>query len=59
MDTKATAAGNLASIRPSFIVKDRGASFVKRLSFVDQGLWGFVIADADGYSPVFYQLRNE
>jgi len=37
----------------------RGASFVKRLSFVEQGLWGFAIADADGYVLVFYQLRNE
>jgi catechol 2,3-dioxygenase-like lactoylglutathione lyase family enzyme len=37
----------------------RGASFVQRLSFIDQGLWGFVIADADGYVLAFYRLRNE
>lgn len=38
---------------------ERGASFVKTLSFVDEGLWGFAIADADGYVLVFYQLRNK
>jgi catechol 2,3-dioxygenase-like lactoylglutathione lyase family enzyme len=37
----------------------RGASFVKTLSFVEEGLWGFAINDADGYLLVFYQLRNE
>ena len=37
----------------------RDASFTKKLSFVEQGLWGFVITDADGYHLVFYQLRNE
>jgi catechol 2,3-dioxygenase-like lactoylglutathione lyase family enzyme len=37
----------------------RGASFVKTLSFVETGLWGFSIADADGYVLVFYQLRDE
>jgi catechol 2,3-dioxygenase-like lactoylglutathione lyase family enzyme len=36
----------------------RGASFVKTLSFVEEGLWGFAITDADGYHLVFYQLRN-
>ena len=36
----------------------RGASFVKTLSFVEEGLWGFAITDADGYVLVFYQLRN-
>ena len=36
----------------------RGASFVKTLSFVEDGLWGFAIADADGYVLVFYQLRD-
>ena len=35
----------------------RGASFVTTLSFVEDGLWGFSIADADGYHLVFYQLR--
>ena len=37
----------------------RGASFVKRLSFIDEGLWGFEITDADGYVLAFYQLRNK
>jgi len=37
----------------------RGASFVKKLSFVQEGLWGFAITDADGYVLVFYQLRNK
>ena len=37
----------------------RGASFVKKLSFVEKGLWGFAIADADGYVLVFFQLRND
>ena len=37
----------------------RGASFVKRLSFVEEGLWGFAVTDADGYVLVFYQLRNK
>ena len=36
----------------------RGATFVKTLSFVEEGLWGFTISDADGYVLVFYQLRN-
>ena len=37
----------------------RGASFVKTLSFIDDGLWGFEIADADGYVLAFFQLRNQ
>ena len=37
----------------------RGASFVKQLSFVEEGLWGFAVTDADGYVLVFYQLRNK
>jgi catechol 2,3-dioxygenase-like lactoylglutathione lyase family enzyme len=37
----------------------RGASFLKKLSFIDKGLWGFAITDADGYVLAFYQLRNE
>ena len=36
----------------------RGASLVKTLSFVEEGLWGFAISDADGYVLVFYQLRD-
>ena len=39
--------------------KQRGASFVKELSFIDDGLWGFEITDADGYVLAFFKLRNE
>ena len=37
----------------------RGASFVKTLSFIDEGLWGFEVADADGYVVAFFQLRRD
>ena len=37
----------------------RGASFVKTLSFVEEGLFGFSVTDADGYLLLFYQLRNK
>ena len=37
----------------------RGVSFVKELSFIDHGLWGFEIADADGYVIAFFHLRDE
>jgi catechol 2,3-dioxygenase-like lactoylglutathione lyase family enzyme len=36
----------------------RDASFVKPLSFIDEGLWGFEVADADGYVLAFFCLRN-
>ena len=36
----------------------RGVSFVKELSFIDEGLWGFEITDADGYVLAFFHLRN-
>ena len=36
----------------------RGVSFVKTLSFMDDGLWGFEITDADGYVLAFFHLRN-
>jgi catechol 2,3-dioxygenase-like lactoylglutathione lyase family enzyme len=36
----------------------RGASFVKELSFIDEGLWGFEVADADGYVLAFFHLRS-
>ena len=39
--------------------RQRGASFVKELSFIDDGLWGFEVTDADGYVLAFFQLRNE
>ena len=38
--------------------KHRGASFVKELSFIDDGLWGFEISDADGYVIAFFRTRN-
>jgi predicted lactoylglutathione lyase len=37
----------------------RGASFVKRLSFIDEGLWGFEVPDADGYVLAFFHLRRD
>ena len=37
----------------------RGASFVKKLSFIEKGLWGFAVSDADGYVLTFFCLRNE
>jgi hypothetical protein len=39
--------------------RQRGASFVKELSFIDAGLWGFEVTDADGYVLAFFRLRNE
>ena len=37
----------------------RGAAFNKELSFIDDGLWGFEITDADGYVLAFFHLRKE
>jgi catechol 2,3-dioxygenase-like lactoylglutathione lyase family enzyme len=39
--------------------RQRGVSFVKELSFIDAGLWGFELADADGYVLAFFRLRND
>src|SRR5262245_25792506 len=39
--------------------KQRGVSFVTELSFIDDGLWGFEVADADGYVVAFFHTRNE
>jgi len=39
--------------------KQRGVTFVKELSFIDDGLWGFEISDADGYVIAFFQLRDQ
>ena len=39
--------------------RQRGVSFVKELSFIDDGVWGFEITDADGYVLAFFQLRDE
>ncbi len=36
----------------------RGATFVKELSFIDDGLWGFEVSDADGYVIAFFCLRK-
>ena len=36
----------------------QGVSFVKELSFIDDGLWGFEITDADGYVLAFFCLRD-
>lgn len=38
--------------------RDRGVTFVKELSFIDDGLWGFELMDADGYVLAFFRLRN-
>ena len=39
--------------------RQRGASFVKELSFIDDGLWGFEVRDADGYVLAFFRVRKE
>lgn len=40
-------------------LRQRGVSFVKELSFIDEGLWGFEVTDADGYVLAFFRVRNE
>jgi catechol 2,3-dioxygenase-like lactoylglutathione lyase family enzyme len=37
----------------------RGASFAKKLSFIENGLWGFAVSDADGYVLRFFCLRDQ
>ena len=37
----------------------RGVTFVTPLSFIDEGLWGFEISDADGYVIAFFHLRDK
>jgi catechol 2,3-dioxygenase-like lactoylglutathione lyase family enzyme len=52
---------NIYSMDPDALFDEftrRGASFVKKLSFIEVGLWGFAIADADGYVLTFFQLRD-
>lgn len=39
--------------------RERGASFVKELSFIDEGLWGFEVTDADGYVLAFFRTGDE
>ena len=36
----------------------RGASFVKELSYIDDGLWGFEVTDSDGYVLAFFRTRE-
>jgi catechol 2,3-dioxygenase-like lactoylglutathione lyase family enzyme len=36
----------------------RGARFQKELSFIDNGLWGFEVKDADDYVVAFFCLRS-
>ena len=38
--------------------RQRGVSFVTELSFIDEGLWGFEVADADGYVLAFARVRH-
>lgn len=38
--------------------RERGASFVTPLSFLEEGLWGFEVTDADGYLLAFFRLRD-
>jgi len=38
--------------------RQRGASFVKELSFIDDGLWGFEVKDADGYVIAFFRTER-
>ncbi len=33
--------------------KQKGVPFVKELSMIDEGLWGFEVTDADGYVVAF------
>ena len=40
-------------------LRRRGAPFAKELSFIDDGLWGFEVTDADGYVLAFFKLREE
>ena len=39
--------------------RQRSVSFVKELSFIDDGLWGFEVSDADGYVLAFFCIRKE
>jgi catechol 2,3-dioxygenase-like lactoylglutathione lyase family enzyme len=39
--------------------RERGASFTTELSFIDEGLWGFEVADADGYVLAFFRVRDK
>ena len=39
--------------------RQRGATFVKELSYIDEGLWGFEVTDADGYVLAFFRTRDD
>jgi hypothetical protein len=39
--------------------RQRGAEFGAQLSFIDQGLWGFEVTDADGYVLAFARVHDE
>ena len=39
--------------------RQHGVSLVSELSFIDAGLWGFEITDADGYVLAFARVRDE
>ena len=58
----APADANIYSMDPDALFDEfsrRGASFVKKLSFIEEGLWGFTVSDADGYILRFFCLRNK
>jgi catechol 2,3-dioxygenase-like lactoylglutathione lyase family enzyme len=40
-------------------LRRRGARFVKELSYIDDGLWGFEVMDADGYVLAFFRTRKD
>src|SRR5204863_3996318 len=40
-------------------LKVRGVTVLKELAVIDKGLWGFEVADADGYVIAFFRLRDE
>jgi hypothetical protein len=53
---------NIYSMDPDALFDEfsqRGMSFVKKLSFMEGGLWSFAISDADGYVVTFFQLRDK
>jgi len=39
--------------------RQRDVAFVKPLSFIDDGLWGFEVSDADGYVLAFFKLSEK
>ena len=40
-------------------LRERGVRFAKELSWIDDGLWGFEVSDADGYILAFFRTRND